>query len=472
MPDYLYHDLEISLREKIIQGSYPPATKLPSIRQMCLQANVSKTTVLAAYNRLEAQGLIEARNRSGYYVRNALNLQSSHSISLKKPSTSKPTMTPVLISRTQVFLDIMHRGAVFDLISTAQDIPANTQLRRCLSKGMRQQNSSQQLNYDQPRGNRELINQICNNTNLGAGLIQAEDVIISNGCQHALLLAIIATTEPNDIIAIESPAFYGALQLIETLGRKVLEIPSSADSGLNLETLSQAAANWDIKAIIVSPAFCTPTGACMPEQNKMALLAIATTNNFTIIEDDIYASLYFGFEKPRSIYSYDTQGLVILCSSLSKSLSRDLRIGWIASKKYSQKILALKIATVMASSSSQQQGLSYYIKEGHLDRHLKLKRQLLESQKNQLLTLIQQHMSHAVSVSQPHGGLVLWLELNSDINTMSLYKKARAQGITITPGSLFSAQNTYQSYLRISFAQPWSEQRVAAFKLLAQLTQA
>jgi DNA-binding transcriptional MocR family regulator len=472
MSDYLYHDLEMSLRKKILQGSYPPASKLPSIRQMCLQVNVSKTTVLSAYTRLEAQGLIEARDRSGYYVRSAINLQNSHRTSLKQPNTSQPIMTPVLISRTQVFLDIMHRGAVFDLISPGQDVPANTQLRRCLSKGMRQQNSSQQLNYDQPRGNRELINQICNNTNLGAGSMQPEDVIISNGCQHALLLAIIATTEPNDIIAIESPAFYGALQLIEVLGRKVLEISSSTDSGLNLETLAQAAANWDIRAIIVSPAFSTPTGACMPEQNKITLLAIAAQHMFTIIEDDIYASLYFRFEKPRSIYSYDTQGLVILCSSLSKSVSRDLRIGWIASKKYSQKILALKIATVMASSASQQQGLSYYIKEGHLDRHLKQRRQLLESQKNQLLTLIQQHMSHAISVSQPHGGLVLWLELGNDIDTMALYKKAREQGITITPGSLFSAQNTYQSYLRVSFSQPWSEERRAAFKLLAKLTKA
>ncbi|MEH6442976.1 MAG: PLP-dependent aminotransferase family protein [Oceanospirillaceae bacterium] len=462
MSQYLYTQLAQLLRHKIANGQLHVFSKLPSIRDMCRLHNVSKSTVLSAYAQLEAEGLIEARAKSGYYVTKPQNC-------LKKPDISKPDSAPRLISSTQVIVDMMRRGAAFDLLPNSKTDPYNEQLRHALTKTLRNQNSSEQLYYDQPQGNSFLRTQLAYCINHGAGQVSEDDVIITNGCQHSLLLALMATTEPNDVVAIESPGFYGALQLLEALGRKVLEIPSSSDQGISLDALKLASNHWDIKALIVSPSFATPTGSCMSEAQKEQLLGLAERQNFVIIEDDIYAELHYDMQRPRTIYSYDTKGFVILCSSLSKILSRDLRIGWILSSRYHQQILALKIATSMSNSVSQQQGVALFIANGGLDKHLKLRRAQLKKQKEQLQALIINQLPMAKSASQPKGGMVVWLELDSQINTLTLYHQAREIGLTITPGSLFSAQDTYQHYLRLSFAHPWTDARQQAFKQLAKL---
>ncbi|NQZ30819.1 MAG: PLP-dependent aminotransferase family protein [Oceanospirillaceae bacterium] len=466
MPKFLYHQLAEQLRANIKSGQLAPLSQLPSVRIACRDTKLSKSTVLAAYAQLEAQGLIESRPRSGYYVR---PLVGDADTELKRPATSSPSVSPRLISRSQVIIDIMRRGAAFDLLIDNEAVTHNEQLRRCLSSALRRQNSQQQLYYDQPQGDQSLRVQLAQHINLGGGQCSAEDVVISSGCQHSLLLALMATTAPGDLVAIESPSFYGALELLEVLGRQVLEIPSSAITGISPQALAQACVQWDIKALLVSPSFATPTGACMPDTHKLQILQLAQANQFAIIEDDIYAQLHFSLQRPRTIYSFDDSGCVLLCSSLSKSLSRDLRLGWIAAGSYTEKIMRLKIATSMATGISLQQGVSLFIAQGGLDKHLKQRRLQLRLQHDQLQSLIRQYLPQAVSASQPTGGLVLWLELDQNLNTLKLYHQARALGLAITPGGIFSAQERYQNFLRISFAHPWTERRIQAFMHLAKL---
>lgn len=466
MSKFLYHQLAEQLRASISSGQLAPMSKMPSVRAACRDRQLSKSTVLAAYAYLEAEGLIESRPRSGYYV---CQLQSAADVELKSPATSRPRVSPRLISRSQVIIDIMRRGAAFDLLIDNQGVSHNEQLRRCLSSALRRQNFAQQQYYDQPQGDLRLREQLTKNINQGGGQLDAQSLVITAGCQHSLLLALMATTVPGDLVAIESPGFYGALELLEVLGRQVLEIPSSATTGISPDALLQACTRWDIKALMVSPSFATPTGACMPDDHKQKIVQLAQTHQFVIIEDDIYAQMHFSLQRPRTIYSYDASGCVLLCSSLSKSLSRDLRLGWIAAGKYTQQILRLKIATSMATSLSLQQGVSLFITQGGLDKHLKQRRLQLRAQRDQLQVLIRQHLPQAVSASHPVGGLVLWLELDKSINTLKLYHCARSQGLAITPGSIFSGQERYQNFLRISFAHPWSERRTQAFIDLATL---
>ena len=466
MTEYLYLRLERELRAQIGNKQLNPGCKLPSIRETCQLYQISKSTVQTAYARLEADGLIEVKFKSGYYVRQS----SINSFSdLKTPALSQPDTQPRLITSAQVIVDIMQRGAAFDLLNNSKLDPYNDALRRALSKALRRQNSAEQLYYGQPQGDYSLRVQLAKCIRNGALDVSADDITITHGCQHALLLAILATTKTHDVVAIESPGFYGALQLLEVLDRKVLEIPCSADQGISIDALKLAAQHWDIKALILTPSFATPTGACIPEENKDLLLNLADQCNFCIIEDDIYAELHWQGQRARTLYSYDKTGSVILCSSLSKSLSRDLRIGWIVSKKYQQQILVLKVASAMASSVSQQQGVALFIQQGGLDRHLKLRRKQLKLQHSQLQDLISRYLPMALSASQPNGGMALWLELPKKINTLTLYHQARKQGISIAPGSLFSAQSNYQHYLRLSFAHPWTPEREVAFKALAKL---
>ncbi len=474
---------------------------MPSVRNLCETTGLSKSTVLSAYDRLEADGLIEARPRSGFFV----CYQVLNTIKLKAPEISQPSLTPTPVSSDQVLIDIMQRGAAFDLLSSeshsdkkqaASNEPENLELRRCLARALRRQSYQEQLYYDNPAGLLSLRQQLAQRMALSGARVNADDLLITSGCQHSLLLALMATTSPGDLVALESPGFYGALQLLETLDLKALELSSDANTGISPEALALALEHWDIKALILTPTFATPTGSLMPDAHKRRILELTVPRKIPIIEDDIYGELAFGIQssRPRSLYSLEqeifgsrndkpqveknknskedtntTTGTVILCSSFSKCLSRDLRIGWIASGAYHAKIQRLKLVTSLASSQTQQLGLSEFLSSGGLNRHLRSLRERLQKQRVQLQVLINKYLPMAVSCSEPQGGLCLWLELPSNVDTIALYAEARKEGIILAPGALFSSQSRYQNFLRISFSHHWSDERIAALKKLGAL---
>ncbi|MCV6626480.1 MAG: PLP-dependent aminotransferase family protein [Cellvibrionaceae bacterium] len=470
MPELLYLQLAARLRREIETGQRSAGDKLPSIRQLCRQTQLSKSTVLAAYERLEADGLIRAQSRSGYYV-------AARQQALELPATSSPVTRPASIDSEQLLLDIMAQGAAFDLLGDKQarasePEPNNEPLRRCLSRAQRRQTSQEYLYYDEPMGLASLRQQIVPLMQHGGAQVDAQQLLISNGCQHSLMMALMATTQAGDTVALESPGFYGSIQLLEALGLKAIELPCSAATGLSPDALALALEHWPIKALIVSPCYATPTGACMPEENKQALVALCQQHDVAIIEDDIYGELYFGLQRPRSLYSYASDGRVLLCSSFAKNLSRDLRIGWIAPGRYLDKVKRLKLASQLASSQALQQGLSYYLAEASFERHLRRKRQQYQQRCQQLLGLIQTHLPMAKSCSQPQGGLALWLELPEHINSVELYNQARSEGIVLSPGPMFTAQNRYRNFLRLSFAHPWNSARQQAIMRLGELVEA
>ena len=459
----LYQQLEQNFRQQIESGQLSPGERMPSVRELCRAKNISKSTVLAAYARLEAEGLIEARSRSGYFV------AALDSTGLKLPATSQPKVKPAPVSADQVLLDIMERGAAFDLIPGAPGNEESPQLRRSLARAQRQQTSQQQLYYDEPQGSLELRQQLAQRVAHSGASVAAEDLVVTHGCQHALMLALMATTQPGDVVAVESPGFYGTFQLLETLGLRALELPCSASQGLSPEALELATEHWDIKALVVSPCFATPTGACMPEENKLHILTLAQRHNFTVIEDDIYGEIYFDLQRPRSLYSYDRDGSVILCSSFSKSLSRDLRLGWIAPGRHLEAVKKLKLITALASSQTLQKGVSDFLNDGSLEKHMRQQRLRYRQQYQQLTLLLNQHLPELQSCSQPNGGLSVWLELPDHIDTLELYNRARQENLILTPGRLFTAQDRYSNFLRMSFVHPWTADRCQAVETLGQL---
>lgn len=460
----LYQQLERDFRQQIDSGQLSPGERMPSVRELCRAKGISKSTVLAAYTQLEAKGLIEARTRSGYFV-----CPRQEQAELKLPATSQPEVQPVPVSADQVLLDIMERGAAFDLMPGAPGNDDSPALRRSLARAQRLQGSQQQLYYDEPQGSMHLRQQLAQRVAHGGASVHAEELTITHGCQHALLLALMATTQPGDVVAVESPGFYGTFQLLETLGLKALELPCSAKDGLSPEALELATEHWNIKALVVSPCFATPTGASMPEEHKLHILALAEKHEFVVIEDDIYGEIYFDLQRPRSLYSYDTNGAVILCSSFSKSLSRDLRIGWIVSSRYTDAIKKLKLVTALASSQTLQKGVSDFLSDGGLEKHMRQQRIKYRQQYHQLTQLLNQHIPDMVSCSQPNGGLSLWLELPKSVDTLKLYSPARESGLILTPGRLFTAQERYFNFLRMSFVHPWTAERQSAVAQLGEL---
>jgi DNA-binding transcriptional MocR family regulator len=455
---YLYQELIDNIRKDIRSGRRQPGERMPSLRELCLAKNLSKSTVLHAYSYLETEGLLESRPRSGYFVK----APYKKSAPIVAQRGSNPDSVPLPVSTDKVMINIMERGAAFDILPSKGNENENRELRQCLSRAYRRQSSYQQNYYNQPQGSEELRRQIVNQLHAGGSHLHSDDIIITSGCQSSLLMALMATTKPGDVVAIESPGFYGAIQLIEALGLRILELPSSPTGGIDIDSIEDAFKRWQVSVLIISPCYSTPTGSCISDNDKQSILALCIGSDVAIIEDDIYGELTFGLSRPRTLHSYDVTGNVLLCSSLSKCLSRDLRIGWIAPGKYSQEISHLKIVTSLSTSSSLQTGIADYMQRGLFERYLRKKRLQLSKQCLQLQHLIPDLLPTALSWTRPAGGLTLWLELPQSINTTELYRQTNDKGITITPGALFTSQHKYRNFLRLSFAHEWTEERISA----------
>ncbi|WP_028302154.1 PLP-dependent aminotransferase family protein [Oceanospirillum beijerinckii] len=470
--EYRYQKLEKWLLKGLQEQRWPPGERLPSIRDLCEQQQISKATVLHAYQRLEALGLIESRPKAGYFV-----LKPGKET--PKPRTTATMLPPRPVSLSDVFADIMSRSAAFDILPDLQagePSPGITALNRCLSRALRSQRGDRSQYYDQPAGDPGLREQLALHYHRrGYYHCKAEHFCITSGCQHAMFLALMACCQRGDIVAVESPGFYGVLQMLEQLELRVIEIPSSPVHGMDMDALENALKQWPIRACVVSPAYATPSGALMPDSARKKLLSLAEEHDLAIVEDDIYADTGF-VQQPDPLKALDQDNRVILCSSFSKSLSRDLRLGWIDGARWHARILRLKLVTQLASSRYLQQGVCEFIRDGGYRSYLKRQRLELRNNRDQLIHLIQQHwpkqLSKTTRISQPNGGLALWLELDNHQDTLSCYQQALQQGIVITPGALFSVSGQHSHCLRLSFAHHWDDKRTQALTQLGQVLNA
>lgn len=282
--DYLYHQLESWLLEGIQKQRWRLGERLPSIRTLCQEHNLSRSTVQHALQRLEAQGLLEARPKAGYFVR----FQPKE---LETPQSRVQIDEPQPVTVSDLLLDIMGRSAAFDLLPDLNvgDLPPGVvALNRSIGRSLRRQRGDDYQYYDEPAGNQRLREQLALHNSRRGWIVSPDQVCITSGCQHALFLALMATCEKGDVVAVESPGFYGALQLLEQLELKVVEVPTSVETGIDTDSLEEVLKSWKIKACIVSPAFGTPSGVLMPDSSRKRILELAEQYDLAIIEDDIY----------------------------------------------------------------------------------------------------------------------------------------------------------------------------------------
>ncbi|RDL45690.1 PLP-dependent aminotransferase family protein [Marinomonas piezotolerans] len=462
MAGFRYEALEAHLRQKIQTGRFKAGEKLPSVRTLCQQHTLSKATVIHALQRLETEQLVYAIPKSGYFV-------TQPSVHRHRPEKVSTPSLPTQVNVPELFRDIMSRSAAFDILPTEGGAPASKHLQtlnRMISRAARSQPEQKANYYDEPSGQQGLRQAIVELYRQRDTALDADNLCITAGCQHALFLALMATCQMGDTVAVESPAFYGVLQQIEQMGLDVIEISSDPTTGIDLNELEEKTKRYPIKACVVTPNFNTPTGSKMSTNDMKQLVSIAKTNSFYIIEDDIYGELRFRNELCAPLKAFDHDQRVILCGSFSKCLSRELRIGWISGGHLQQKIIQLKLITQLASPRATQQGLTEFITTGHFKRYISQQRQLLKNQRDEWLNEISANWGDLVRFSRPNGGLSCWVELPSHIDTQQSYKALIQEGIVLTPGALFSAQSLYKNHMRLSFSQPLTEHRRTALHLL------
>jgi DNA-binding transcriptional MocR family regulator len=260
------------------------------------------------------------------------------------------------------------------------------------------------------------------------------------------------------------------LQIIESLGMRVCEIPTDPRDGVCLDKLAQRLTTCRIKACLFTPNFSNPLGSCMPKEKKRELVRLLSSRGIPLIEDDIYGNLAFEQGRPTVAKAFDRDGWVMLCDSFTKTLSPGARVGWVAPGRFRAKVEFLKFVNTSATASLPQMALAEFLQNGGYDHHLRRIRRFYAGQMQRMTEAVIRYFPSGTRVTHPAGGMCLWVELPKKVNALVVYHRALAAGIGIAPGPIFSAKQQFGNFIRLNCGNPWSEQVEAAIRTLGRIT--
>ncbi|RKX74935.1 MAG: PLP-dependent aminotransferase family protein [Spirochaetes bacterium] len=462
----LYEQVANHIQRLIEEGTFSSGDKIPSVRKLRDELKVSISTVMEAYRLLEDRGLIEAHPQSGYYVRTRLpKILSCPSISTMD---IKPSQVNIADFVRMVLKDVGKRDVV--QLGSLQPDPELVPFQRlsAILAGVIRRKKKESVMYDQIQGYKPLRVEIAKRLLSSGCTVTPEEIIITSGCMEAILFALLATCNPGDTIAIESPVFFNLLELLELLRIKAIEIPCHPESGIIIEALKNSIEDHPVKACVVNPNFSTPLGSLMPDKNKQELVSLLSEHNIPLIEDDIYGDLYFTPNRPWAAKAYDTSGMVLLCSSFSKTLAPGYRVGWIVPGKFKERIELAKSAGNYATATPQQMAIREFLIDGGYDRHLRKIRREYARRMELMCRAIGKFFPENTRSACPRGGISLWVELPKSVDSLELYKKAHEYGISFVPGPLFSVRRKYKNFIRLNSAF-WSDKIEKALATLGHL---
>lgn len=462
-----YQNLAYETEKLIVDGVLRPGDRLPSVRQVCRTHAISPVTVTQAYYLLESRGLIEARPKSGYFVRARLGQR------LNEPEMSHPVGNSTELQVSDFIFQILNSVKDPAVVPLGSSFPSPflfpfDKLGRFLGQAARRFDPLSTLT-DLPPGNEELRRQIVLRYLSRGAVVATDEVVVTSGAMEGINLCLQAVTQPGDLIAIESPTFYAGLQASERLGLKVIEIPSHPREGISVQALEDALRHHPIKACLLMLNFGNPTGSLVSEERKRYLIDLLARYNVPLIEDDVYNELYFGPQPPLCSKAVARADHVMHISSFSKCLAPGYRLGWVAAGRYAEKIVRLKLATTLATTIPVQIAVAEYLKHGGYDHHLRRLRQQLQVQESLLLEGVERAFPGTTRLARPAGGYFVWLELPESVDALKLHRMALDQGISIAPGPIFSAKKEFKNCIRLNFGHPQTEALQRAVATLGHL---
>jgi len=462
----LYEQVADRLTGLIERGTYRPDERIPSIREMSRQQGISISTVIMAYQLLEDRDLIESHPQSGYYVRR------SNSKRLPEPEISTPGLDPCQVSLNQLVMMVLNDTLNPNLVKLGAALP-NIELlpaekinQIIASLARRLNNAAHQYKF--LPGLEELRVQIARRTATYGCSLSPNDIIITSGGTEAIGICLRAACQPGDIVAIETPMYFGTLQTLEVLGVRVLEIPTHPRDGISLGALQFAIEHNPVRAVLVISNFNNPLGSCIPDDRKKEMVELLKRHDIPLIENDVSGEIYFSEKRPTVAKAFDDKGLVMLCSSFSKDISPDLRVGWAAPGRYRNQVEWLKFANTISTSTLAQMVVTEFLETGSYDRHLRRIRREYARNVTMMSQAVMRYFPPGTRVTRPSGGFVMWVQLPETVDALELYKLALIGGIAIAPGQLFSPTYQFPNFIRLNAAE-WTYTTERALERLGEM---
>lgn len=430
-----------AVRSRIDARAIGRGAKLPSVRKLAEQLAVSKSTVVEAYDRLVAEGLVEARRGSGFYVAAApppLVLASA-----------APRLNPgidlqaIVRAALETRPDVLQPGAGW-LPESWLPLDAVDKALRAVSRG----SAATKLRYDSPRGYEPLRRVIAARLAERGAPIDPAQIVLTNSVTQGLDLAARFLLSPGDCIVIDDPHYFNIVQLLNVHRARIVVAPFLRD-GPDLAALEALFAEHRPRLYLTVAGPHNPTGAIWSPANAHRALKLAERHGVIVVEDDIYGD-FEPTPSPR-LASFDGFDRVIQVGGYSKTVSAALRIGYIAARPdWAEALVDLKLATTLGNSSLAASTLHRVLTEGGYRRHLDALRPRLADAIG--LTVQRLKPLGVTPWVEPRGGIFLWAQLPDGLDAVEVAKAALQENVIFAPGRAFSPTPQWASYMRFNVA--------------------
>lgn len=462
----LYQKIVDYFIDHIEKGTILPGEKLPSLRKISEGFDVSLSTAVEAYRKLELFGYVEAKDRSGYSAR--FPQKGEVILAPSKKFKSKTCEIQHIDEIIQLFNQTMDKEATpFGIgVPEASKFPYKM-INRYFTQTIKHVPEAS-THYIFGAGLEELRVELARYMRPVVGVWSSDDIVITNGCLEAINISLGAECEPGDLVAIESPCYFGLLHAIHHHGLKAIEIKTDPIQGPCPDALEAIAKTKKIKAFISTPTAQNPLGYTMTDDRKKQILEICKKYNIRLIEDDLYGEIWFGKKRPRSYKYFDKDNIVTYCSSFSKFLGPGLRLGWCMPAGDTQKYIRQKLSLNLASPGLIQHVVKSILHNENLN---KIGEDLATYyQKNIQIysNVLQAQLGDRLILSRPTGSYFLWGRIEG-LDSLAAFQKAQKKKISFTPGPLFSANRQYVNYLRINCSHEFNEKRNKELTELAKI---
>ena len=286
-----------------------------------------------------------------------------------------------------------------------------------------------------------------------------DQTIVTTGGQQGIELACKAFCNEGDAVICENPSFIGALNAFRSNGARTIGVPLRAD-GIDLTVLEETLrTEKKAKLLYLIPTFQNPSGITSTLENRRAVYALAKKYGVVILEDNPYGELRFAGEDVPTYKSFDTDGLVIYCSSFSKILSSGMRIGFVnAPAEIIAKMVVAKQVEDVHTNLFAQMLCHRYMAEYDMDAHVAMIRELYRDKAGRMLAALDAEMPQSVAYTRPEGGLFLWCTLPDGRDAAPFVKKFLENKVAVVPGSAFMCvENAPSDSFRLNYSMPSDE---------------
>ena len=466
----LYETLANDYIDAIKSQRLPLGSRLPALRVLAKQHQVSLTTATKTYDFLMQHGWVYARPQAGYFVANKLEEEVFPRLTALQSKGRDPKQySPALgYNANAEFFNPLGTSMIAPLLQPSKA------LQRCI-KRVASRNQQSLFAYPNPQGEMALRQALSEHFRHDHFAFTAKDLVITNGCIDSVRIAIETLTKAGDTIAISSPCFSGLLDLLVALSRKIIEIPCS-EKGLDLDFYERCLKKGNVQASLFSTSHMNPSGRSLSNEQKQQLAHLANQYQIPMIEDDVYIELSHLGTPPLPAKYWDKGGYLVWCGSFSKTLAAGLRLGWCLPGRYLDAYIKQHAQTRFGINGLMQLSLAEFINTGEYRSHVHRIRLQLNQQVYAYRSYLLAHLPLNTKISVPDGGLVLWLQI-PHIDAQRLEAKAHDLGVDIRSGACFSTHDAYGDCIRINCGWPISngdndvKDKSSAYQQLKRLCQ-